>query len=83
MLQLSYNVLDRNEQLILIQHTEPLLVLQHLAEEELKLVEHDLYSLTPGPDLTLQYAIAQQRRICLIDLIEFFKILINESTTGE
>lgn len=83
MIQLSYNVLDRNEQLILIQHTESLLILQHLAKEELKLVEHDLYSLTPGPDLNLQYAIAQQRRICLLDLIEFFKSLAEESTTGE
>ena len=83
MLKLSYDVLDRNEQLILIQNLEPLLILQALAEKELKSVEVDLYSLTPGPDLNLQYAITQQRRICLLDLVEFFKTLIEETTAGE
>ena len=83
MIQLSYNILDRNEQLILIQNSEPLLILQSLTEAELKLVEYDLYSLIPGPDLNLQYAITQQRRVCLIDLIEFLKMIIEEITTGE
>lgn len=83
MLKLSYDVSDRSTQLVLTQNSEPLVVLQALAERELKLIDVDLCSLTPGPDLNLQYAITQQRRICLVDLIEFFKTLIKESTSGE
>lgn len=83
MLKLSYDVLNVVDRVALMQNSDPLIVLLSLAEKELKSVELDLCSLTPGPDLNLHYGIAQQRRICLTDLIEFFKTLIEEITTGE
>ncbi len=83
MLSLVYETSDRHEQLVLTQNLEPFLILRALAEKELEAVEVSLCSLTPGPDLNLEYAITQQRRICLIDLIQFFKTLIEEHTAGE
>ena len=83
MLQNSYAVLDKANQMMLVQDNVSLVILQSLANAELKTVEENLCSMVVGPDLNLEYAITQQRRICLVDLIAFFKTLMEENTTGE
>ncbi len=83
MLRHSYEELDSANRIMLVQDSTSLVILQTLATAELKSVEESLCSLSPGPNLNVEYAITQQRRICLVDLIEFFKTLIEESTAGE
>lgn len=83
MLQLSYNVASPELQLVLLKDPEILYVLLELIKKEIKAVEIDMCNLTPGPDLTLQYAITQQRRICLTDLEAFFRTLQEKQLASE
>ena len=73
MLQQSFAELSRDEQLLIQQYKDVFYFLLRLTDVELELVKNDLCRLAPGPDLNVQYAIVQQRHICLTDLKEFFK----------
>ncbi len=78
MLQGSYSQLDGVGKLS-IQATSQSSVLLGLIETEIGYVKEALCNLTPGPDLTLEYAISQQRLLCLFDLKDFFERVRKES----
>lgn len=75
MLQSSYDELQTEFKIIVSGDMSVLLILQKLTETELAIVETDLCNLSISPELVLQYAITQQRYVCLKDLREFFRTL--------
>lgn len=79
MLQGSYAELSAAEKLQLAEVAQNP-CLDMLIQIEIKLVQSTLCDMTPGPDLVLHYAVAQQRLISLKDLQYFFNLVREETT---
>lgn len=83
MLQLSFDTSPVEAQMVLSTNTEVFWILQNLVKIEIEAVKNDICMLAIGPDLQLKYAIAQQRLICLQDLEQFFKTLLEKHQATE
>lgn len=87
MLQLSFDVATPEIQIALINgdwdQSGTFSILINLIDIEIKAVKESLCNQAIGPDLIIQYAITQQRLVCLQDLQKFFKTLQEKQLVTE